>query len=84
MADAFQYVDRAQLIAQAVEDWQDGCDHTMDEPEDCDQCTRELVDKVATISGVSSEQRDILRTFMVKHDVYDHAEELFDALFPKV
>lgn len=84
MSDAFQTVDRAQLIHQAVEEWQDGCEHTMDEPEDCEICTKALVDKVATISGVSEEQRTILRTFMIKHDVYEHSEELWDALFPKV
>lgn len=79
--DPFDYVNKAQKLALAVEEWQDDCDHTMDEPEDCEQCTRLLVDTAAEITGVSQSQRDIIRTFLVKYGIYEHSEELFDALY---
>lgn len=36
----------AQIVQKIVEDWADGCEHTHNEPEDCEVCTEAMIVKV--------------------------------------
>lgn len=41
----------AQKVQKTVEEWADGCDHTHDEPEDCEACTEEMLRQAFMLVG---------------------------------
>lgn len=77
--DERERTERAQLIQAAVESWADGCDHTHDDPEDCEDCTVEMMRRVANAAGLSSDQEAEIRSQLQPLDV-DVAEDLIATL----